>query len=310
MPAPRRTVLVIVACCTLAPPAAARAADDPAARRVDARAVELLNVAQRRVQRADASCRPAERPPAPELVEGGAGPEVSSVIAAFRRPATDAERAAVTRLLRFPNPFFATVGHDGTRIVTAPDGTEITLMSALTTRRLGLLRADYDRCQRQVRGVLGGLVAQEPAAVRRRALSILAALIRDERPPAVAPAQEGLDVGTGGGGAGGPFDLERFRTQGSLQSSERGRRRQPARSELTVVVPDGVASIDAVFSRRASRGPNRRSVDYGRQVTRTVAVRQNVTHFTVPRPAPDAFPSRMTWRRADGSVVRVVAGPR
>jgi len=39
-----------------------------------------------------------------------------------------------------------------------------------------------------------------------------------------------------------------------------------------------------------------------------VPVRENVVSFTVARPAEDAFPTRMVWRRADGSVLRVVRG--
>ncbi|MDO8189346.1 hypothetical protein Q5424_28280 [Conexibacter sp. JD483] len=42
----------------------------------------------------------------------------------------------------------------------------------------------------------------------------------------------------------------------------------------------------------------------------TAKVQDNVASFQVDRPAPDAIPPLMTWRAADGSVVRVVRARR
>jgi hypothetical protein len=69
-------------------------------------------------------------------------------------------------------------------------------------------------------------------------------------------------------------------------------------------VPDGVASIEAIYPRFGLRGP--RSVDHGRRLRRRAVVVDNVVALTVPRPPDAALPALMLWRDASGSVVRVV----
>lgn len=82
--------------------------------------------------------------------------------------------------------------------------------------------------------------------------------------------------------------------------------RSPDLSQVTGLIPDGVATIEATFSRRASRGPHQAPDLYPEDVTLILPVQDNLVSFTVPRAANDAFPTTMVWRAADGSVVRSV----
>jgi hypothetical protein len=42
---------------------------------------------------------------------------------------------------------------------------------------------------------------------------------------------------------------------------------------------------------------------------RTDKVQDNMLSFVVPREVQDAFPVKMVWRAADGSIVRVIRHP-
>ena len=99
------------------------------------------------------------------------------------------------------------------------------------------------------------------------------------------------------------FDPEVFARQGKFVGSGTGRR---LRSQLAGIVPDGVASVEAVYPRFSDRGPQRRAVDHGRRVRLRAAVVDNVVAVAVPRPIDDVFPAVMLWRDAAGAVVRVL----
>jgi hypothetical protein len=79
-------------------------------------------------------------------------------------------------------------------------------------------------------------------------------------------------------------------------------------SRVTLIVPDGVATIEATFPRVRSRGRFRAPKRYRTTLRRTLTVHDNVAFATVARSPEDAFP-RMVWCAADGTVVRRVDGP-
>jgi len=78
---------------------------------------------------------------------------------------------------------------------------------------------------------------------------------------------------------------------------------------VTGVIPDGVTSITAIYDRAVSRGAYSKPKIYPTRVVRAERVHDNVIDFTVPRPASDAFPSRMIWHLTNGST-RIVTQPR
>ena len=79
-------------------------------------------------------------------------------------------------------------------------------------------------------------------------------------------------------------------------------------SDVSGVIPDGVVSITAIYDRAVSRGPYNNPKIYSSRLVREERVQDNVVDFTVPRPAQDAFPSRMIWHLSNGST-RIVTQP-
>ncbi len=69
------------------------------------------------------------------------------------------------------------------------------------------------------------------------------------------------------------------------------------------------AVVTSTFPRKLSRGPYRNPRIYPITVTITAPVHENVVRFAVPRPAEDAFASRIIWREATGKIVRIVHPP-
>lgn len=102
--------------------------------------------------------------------------------------------------------------------------------------------------------------------------------------------------------AGGGAAL--LRRSGSFMTSSRN----SGPGEVTGVIPDGVSSITAIYGRVVSRGRYNNPKIYPTRVVRAEGVHDNVVDFTVPRPAPDAFPSRMIWHLTNGST-RIVTQP-
>lgn len=285
--------------------------DDPAARRAEARAIALLNRASHDVQASHASCRFTLPRGRLRVVDGAAGPQVSSVLAVFRRRATAEEGAYADRQAVSAPEFFgpATLGRDAVRIVHGARGRSVALTAVTDVPPRGPTRAVYDRCQRLIVQRLTAIAPRFAPATVARARRLERQIQRSERPPVTLPSGEGLyttelaaDGRPAGGGGTVPFVAAQFARTGTAGSSSvRGLRG----SRLTLVVPDGVATIDATFPRRVSRGPYHAPKVYRTTERRTYVVHENVVFATVPRPPPDAFP-RMVWRAADGSVVRRV----
>jgi hypothetical protein len=290
--------------------------DDPAAQRLEQQAIDLIGRANRRVVATHPSCRPRFTRGRPRVVEGGAGPEVASVLGVFRRPATADEQAFAAQVATGRDGAVALLGggsygRDAVRLVTAPSGRSVALIAMTGVPPSGPSRAVFDRCHALVTSELRRLAPTVRPAVAAKAQRLERQLRRTERPPAVQRPGEGLvvidrlpDGRTSGAGGTAPFSAARFAARGTASSTDvRG-----IGARLTLVVPDGVATIDATFPRVVSRGPIRARRRFPSTVRRTFTVRDNVAFATVPRPAEDAFP-RMVWRAADGTVVRRVPNP-
>jgi hypothetical protein len=271
-------------------------------------------VDEKRVNATHRSCR--FRPPAgrPRVVAGGAGPQVSSVLGVFRRPPTEEERALGARLPDAPSAGLAggaAPPREGVRLVRAPSGRAIVLTALRDVPPLGPTRKTFDRCQALVAAELARLARSAPRDVAAPALRLHCRLRRAQRPPAVRVRGEGLtmserarDGRSSSGGGIAPFDAATFAARGTgMASFVRG-----LGSRVTLIVLDGVATIEATFPRVRSRGRFRAPKRYRTTLRRTLTVHDNVAFATVARSPEDAFP-RMVWRAADGSVVRRVNGP-
>jgi hypothetical protein len=150
-----------------------------------------------------------------------------------------------------------------------------------------------------------------PGAVARRAKALERRLRNDGRPPAVRQPGEGLaavELVPGSRSAGGiglaPFDPAVFVEHGLGGTFSSG----GGRSRLTLIVPDGVATVDATYPRVGPRARFTRPARFKTTIRRTYKVHENVVLATVERPGLAAFP-RMVWRAADGTVVRRVPRP-
>jgi hypothetical protein len=316
----RHLLAIAVLAAGLSAAAIAAAADEPpghddrAARRLEQQAIDLINRADRRVVAAHPSCRVRFSHERVRIADGGAGPQVASVLGVFRRPATAEERAFVTQ--RPGGPLGASLvgggalGRDAVRLVRSPSGRSVALMALTDVPPRGPSRATFDRCQALVTAELRRLAPTVRPAVAAKAQRIERQIRRTQRPPAVQAPGEGLAFferapdGRSGGGGGGPFDPASFVKHGTgISTFARG-----VGTRVTLVVPDGVATIDATFPRVVSRGPNRAPRRFASTIRRIFTVHDNVVFATVSRPPEFAFP-RMVWRAADGTVVRRVPGP-
>jgi hypothetical protein len=298
---------VTSACAAVLATAAIAQADDP----LQDRALEVVNRATRRVQATHASCRNRSPVGAPRLVDGGAGPLVAAHLGVFRRPPTPEEQAfaqlqaqGVTGIRPVGD---SGVPRDGVRIVRAIDGRGVALTALREVPPIGPSRATYDRCQALVAVEVErvGRTVRPPIAAAARRLA--RRLRRNGRPPAERGRGEGLlatllgpdDTALGGGGIA-PFDPTSFTRAGIATSTAV----PGVGSRLTLVVPDGVARIDATFPREGSVRGRR----YRATVQRTFVVRDNVVLATVPRPPQDALPI-MLWRAVDGRLLRRAGRP-
>jgi hypothetical protein len=281
--------------------------DDPVARRIEAQAAELINRASTRTIKLRSSCRPSFPRGHATIVDGGAGPQVSALLGVFRRAPTAADQAASAALLaRSPgNPFFAEVPRDGVRVVTAGDGTRVTLVAATKLRAVGLTPAKRASCELVTRRELVRIAAGARPVIGRAALRVFDASARRERAAAPAPETEGLEVRAGHGSGGAGFSTEQFVDQ-PVRFGTISRKR----AHLILVVLDGVARVELRFPRYSSRGPYRAPVDHGRAVRVAARVVDNVASVLVSgRGIEGVFGATVVEYAADGTVVRTVRSP-
>jgi hypothetical protein len=273
--------------------------DDAAVQRLDARAIKLINAATRQMRQADDGCVGHDEQPETTYTHAAPSEALRSTFALLRRPQIPADRIDPESLL------LQYVGAQGVyvdwiRLARAADGSEHYLVLAQNRRHTPpiprtCLRDRHTRLLRMLDGASPRLL--------RRTLSEERRLNREEYPVGGFPVREAIFGFNRDGGGGGGVDLAWFRTHGLFSTSSRSSDDEAA---VTGFLPDGVASIDLTYAQRISHGPHRPAEVYPSELTFTVPVQDDVTSFRVARPAQDAFPTKMVWRAADGSVVRVV----
>ncbi|HST42783.1 MAG TPA: hypothetical protein VLK58_24890 [Conexibacter sp.] len=301
----RQTILsaaagAAVALTSMPAAAVAISREDAAAQRLESRSIALINAATRAMRSADPSCVQRFDPERETTVTHAAPSQaMRDTFALLRRPAIPADREfAASGGLRFS--FAEGVYVDWIRMARAADGSEHYLVIATSRNQPEpLTRA----CLRTRHRLLVELLDGAGPRLRRLTLSEEARLNRQEHPAGGFPDSEAI-FAFGDGVGGGGVDLARFRRHGLFGSSQRG---SDDRSTVTGFLPDGVATIEAIYPARVSRGPHRPATVYGEEIRLTLPVQDNVVSFQVDRPAEDAMPPQMVWRAADGAVVRRVS---
>jgi len=284
---------------------AANSKHDRAALRREQVAVRLINEATRRVQHRHRTCRLSFKlAPRPTFTDARPSDALLNAIGVLRRPATDADKVDLSQPF---GAFAHNVYRNWIRTATAVDGRQFVVLVAQDRMR----PRDVPRsCLAREHAELKRLLVGHGPAVAGVALRIQRRIDREEHPKGGFKPAEAIflfdrtpDGHLGGGGGG--VDLGWFLRNGMFFSSGGLGRR----TTLAGLVPDGVASIDFTFARTVPRGPHRNPKVYPSAIALTERVQDNVVSVAVDRPTGDAFRTRMVWRRADGSVLRVVRSP-
>lgn len=274
-------------------------------------AIRLINRANRRAFATRPSCKPSFPHPSSKTTHDVPSSQILDTIAAFRRPAVAADAFPARNVGAFGGPFGGQTYVDYTRSVTGASGKSFYIGVA---RSVPYSYHPSAACLDLEHRQLVKLLADEPATLRSATLQEFAQIRHStERTPAVPTTPQDTlwfftkgpgGAGLGGGGGGTPAAY--FLTHGMFMSSGGGSRT----STLSGLVPDGVASVTFQYPRVVSNGRWYKPTVYPSGYTRTVRVEQNVLSLRVPRRVDAAFPPRMVWRAADGTIVRVVKQPR
>ncbi|HEX4806673.1 MAG TPA: hypothetical protein VFU94_12295 [Conexibacter sp.] len=257
----------------------------------------LAERAMHDVERAHSRCRTT-------LAHGRIGPAKPSAgllaaLGILRRPAT-AQDEAPPALLRGLSAG-QLLDPSQVRLARAADGSAYYVIPSWS---LGLTSGP-PACAHLMRRRLERLLARARPAVRRAARQTMRAITELEyprHPPAPTPSialVEATRNGRLGSGVGGSIgDLAKT---GWFELAPSDRRT----SHVVGLVPDGVATITVHYGRYGSLNLFHRP-RYRTSLTITAPVQDNVVSYRVARPPDDALPLSMTWRAADGSIVRVV----
>lgn len=297
----RRTFLSAAAgaAIALAATSAAQAVDrtDAAEQRLEKRSITVFNAATRAMRTTDPSCVQSSDHTT-TVTHDAPSQAMRDAFSLLRRPPIPEDRRFADRV---PLSLLGAKGVyvDWIRMARAADGSEHYLVIA---QDRGLPAPLARSCLRLRHRLLLERLDGASPKLRTMTLRMEARLNREEQPAGGFPRSEAI-YGFGDGGGGGGVDLASFLKNGLFGTSQRG---QEDRSTVTGFVPDGVRTIEATFSQRVSYGPHRPAQVYGEEIRLTLPVQDNVVSFQVARPAEDAFPTKMVWRAADGSVVRVV----
>jgi hypothetical protein len=272
--------------------------NDPHARKLEGELAGLLNSASRYVDRHYPECRVRLVAAAPRLVHGPPDRALLATLAILRRPAAPDD--VLPGYLRHPDPFTASIYVDYVRVARAADGATFTVVPMRTR---GLPRTPRV-CVARRHARLLKLLEGKPNDLRRLTLSEDARLNRQENARGGTRARDGLFMFNSRGGGGGGEGAASLRRWGAFTTSSANN----GPSEVSGVIPDGVVSITAIYDRAVSRGPYNNPKIYSSRLVREERIQDNVVDFTVPRPAQNAFPSRMIWHLSNGST-RIVTQP-
>ena len=281
---------------------------DPAAAARIARqdeAVRLINLADATVRSRYAVCKPDIKEPEQGFSDADPDPALIAQLAALRRPANEEDLAAEAQLESRPG-FRGMVYRRYTRVLHTAGGKTLELSIAqggfVFTPPPAVCAERRDR-------ILDRLLRRASRPVRRTTRRILRHLRREEQRAPQAP-HDGVYVfsfdasGSGGGGGGG--DARSFAKFGNFISSGGGKE---AGTQLTGVVPDGVASITLRAPKVVARG-NFKPLRFKQAYERTVAVHENAVSVHIPRPIDATIGVTQLWRDATGTVIHTVHPPR
>jgi hypothetical protein len=313
---PAKTWMAAGAClAALAGSGGSAATPAHAATGIDQQAAVLVFRVQRSVEAHHSSCRLPSVPTIPTFVAGGAGPEISRLLGVFRRPATAEDQASEAQIFAQPidGLLFAEVPRDGVRVIHPAEGPPVTLVAATRIQVPMLPPASRDRCHRTARADLAVVTRHAPVAVRRAATRLLALLQRADAHPLPA-STEGLETIIGGSDETSAFLAADFLANppGFSVGDRHGS------SQLTLVLPDGVASADLTFSRYSRPVPGIPRIDLGHTLRSTARVTDNVLSlrladrggaFYLPRGDRRARPRRKRGSHASPSPVTAGARP-
>lgn len=277
---------------------------DAVALRLERRAKRLVRQAARAMQSARPECVQAPRAPVTFTPEAPSE-LLRAALIILRRPPIPADGVPqqafdLSRLAA--NGVYA----DWVRLARAADGREFYVVAAQHRN----LPAPLSRsCLRDRHDQLVRLLDGARPELRREALRIETQVNQRDHPANGFPDGEvlslferGADGILRGGASSGT--LETLRTRGILSSVE-----QPDySSKVAGLLPDGVATVEAIYSQRVDRGPHRPPEIYPSDVRLIAPVQDNLVSFRVPRETPDALPTTMVWRGVDGEVLRTVRG--
>lgn len=283
----------------------AQARGPRASQRRDADALALVNTATRRVLRREPECRLDSAAPQ-KSVFSDADPSSAllSMLGVFRRSPTPAEltagRTAEPEFDARPELIYS-------RYVRILQRGRYKITSPLPN--LGLDVAVLAGCERKVHAEIPRAGRRAPKPLVRRALVLHDEFRRAERqrlPSSRTRTGDELSLtvshGRGSGGSSG-FSLEQLRRHGlTVSTGGQGPRERGGR--VFALVPDGVRTVQARYGRLSFdpfRGGLRARAE---RFIKTARVVDNLASYAEPRGGAN-YPLQITWRRADGSVVRV-----
>jgi hypothetical protein len=290
----KRVLAGIVALIALAVGASPAAAD----RQTQHDAAALLTKASREASH-EKACKLRDQPPS--VTHDAPSEALLNTLGILRRPAGPEDTLPQTAFgfFHFAEDFYV----DYVRVAHAADGTSYFVFAA---RNFGQ-PVDTDACLHQIHLHLLALLKGKSKRVRHRARRLFENRVRVTHAYAHRTPHEAVflfdrraDGGIGSGGGGGGAQIIQ-------QSGEFGTSGPPdGVSHVVGLIPDGVATVTSSFPQTVSRGKGNPPKVYPAPIERTDPVQDNVISFSVARDPEDAFPSKMVWRAADGSIVKVV----
>jgi hypothetical protein len=303
MSAGRRTVMLLALVCVVAcagvalakspaGPPGLQPKDEAAARHLalERQAIDLINAADRHVYATVRGCKPnASDLGHAKATHDAPSPAVLDALAPLRRPATPDELNDA----RHPGALGGGETYvDYVRHVSTADGHPLTIVIG---RRAAALFRLPKRCFDAEHARLVHLLKGKPPKLRSVALEEFSHIRQGQEANSAQPTTpvDGIYLFDRGGGGGGA-DIAFFRERGVFVSIG---------SRLNGLLPDGVASVTLEFPKVIHHGRYYKPTVFPSAFTTTVTVHDNVLSVAVPRPAGAAFPHRMVWRDAAGSIV-------
>lgn len=304
------TVLAALGALALSAPAAgAVSLEDLAAQEEQRYAAGLVRVAMEMVGERHRACKVSHLDAPATFTDDAPSTRLLSLLALLRRPpiAEDA-LPADSPLVRYVTG--KGVYRNWYRMGRAADGVELYLVSAREARTT---MPTSRFCLRKRHAQLLRLLRDEDRRTGALALRAERQTDREQRALRDAEGEQVFLYGrsnstlTLGGWRVGVGELERRGLLAAAASHLADGRPLPDRSHVVGVFPDGVTSIELTYPRRADRGRFEPDQVYESELRMTAPVQDNLASFHVDRDFADAEqPSSVTWRAADGSVVRVV----